>query len=156
MLDKLKSLTELFKTLGGDEPLVDAGGERLAVASLLVHAATADGQMDEVEKDRLKNILQSHYRLDEGDSDTLIDEATASEAEAVEIYGFTRVIQTNLAQEERQSIIRLMWQIAIADGEIHEFESNLIWRTAELIGVSARDRVHLRQDVLAQAEPDNG
>jgi uncharacterized tellurite resistance protein B-like protein len=33
----------------------------------------------------------------------------------------------------------------MADGVLHEFESNLVWRAAELLGVSTRDRVRLRK-----------
>jgi uncharacterized tellurite resistance protein B-like protein len=29
----------------------------------------------------------------------------------------------------------MMWEIACADGHITEFESNLIWRAADLLGV---------------------
>ncbi len=37
----------------------------------------------------------------------------------------------------------MLWEVVMADGVIHEFESNLVWRTAELLGVSTRDRVTL-------------
>jgi uncharacterized tellurite resistance protein B-like protein len=30
---------------------------------------------------------------------------------------------------------------------VHEFEGNLVWRAAELLGVSTRDRVTLRKAV---------
>jgi uncharacterized tellurite resistance protein B-like protein len=41
----------------------------------------------------------------------------------------------------------MLWEVAMADGVVHEFESNLVWRSAELLGVSTRDRVTLRQQV---------
>ena len=34
---------------------------------------------------------------------------------------------------------------SVADGIVHEFESNLVWRASELLGVSTRDRVRLRK-----------
>jgi uncharacterized tellurite resistance protein B-like protein len=43
----------------------------------------------------------------------------------------------------------MMWQIAYADGIADEFEANIIWRAADLLGVSTRRRVQLRQGVLA-------
>jgi hypothetical protein len=30
---------------------------------------------------------------------------------------------------------------------VHEFEENVVWRVAELLGVSTRDRVLLRREV---------
>jgi len=42
-----------------------------------------------------------------------------------------------------------MWEIVYADGKPDEFEANIIWRAADLLGVSSRQRVALRQLVLA-------
>ncbi|VAW15273.1 hypothetical protein MNBD_ALPHA09-92 [hydrothermal vent metagenome] len=155
MFDSLKSVVETLKAFGAEgagEARNDAAKVRLAVASLLVRAATIDGHLDGSEASVLRDLLKSHYRLDEGESEALFADAREREAEAVDIYSFTRQIQTTLAREERQAIVRLMWQVAAADGVIDEFESNLVWRTAELIGISTRDRVFLRQEVLAEIE----
>jgi uncharacterized tellurite resistance protein B-like protein len=34
---------------------------------------------------------------------------------------------------------------------VHEFEANLVWRAAELLGVSTRDRVLLRKAVASRS-----
>jgi len=44
-----------------------------------------------------------------------------------------------------------LWEVVLADGIVDEFETNLVWRVAELIGVSTRDRVTLRKMVEARA-----
>jgi tellurite resistance protein TerB len=36
-----------------------------------------------------------------------------------------------------------------ADGRVNEFEHNIIWRAADLLGVSTRQRVELRQRIAA-------
>jgi uncharacterized tellurite resistance protein B-like protein len=38
-----------------------------------------------------------------------------------------------------------MWEIVYADGRVTEFEDNLLWRAADLLGVSSRERIELRQ-----------
>jgi uncharacterized tellurite resistance protein B-like protein len=43
----------------------------------------------------------------------------------------------------------MMWQVVYADEHVNEFESNIIWRTADLLGVSSRQRIELRQRVAA-------
>ena len=48
----------------------------------------------------------------------------------------------------------MLWEIAFADGSVDEFEENTIWRIAELLGVSTRDRVLLRQRVAEQTPRD--
>jgi uncharacterized tellurite resistance protein B-like protein len=41
----------------------------------------------------------------------------------------------------------MMWQIVYADGRRTEFEDNVIWRAADLLGISSRERIELRQSV---------
>jgi uncharacterized membrane protein YebE (DUF533 family) len=57
-----------------------------------------------------------------------------------------------LDDEGRHRIIEMMWDIAFADGTVDEIEENVVWRIAELLGVSNRDRVLLRQKVAAETQ----
>jgi uncharacterized tellurite resistance protein B-like protein len=41
----------------------------------------------------------------------------------------------------------MMWEIAYADGRVDDFENNLIWRVADLLGISTRERIELGQRV---------
>ena len=42
--------------------------------------------------------------------------------------------------------------MAYADGILNEFEENVVWRVAELLGVSSRARVSLRQEAKDEAD----
>jgi uncharacterized tellurite resistance protein B-like protein len=44
----------------------------------------------------------------------------------------------------------MMWEIAYADGDVDEFERNLIWRAADLLGISSRDRIELGHRVASR------
>ena len=48
----------------------------------------------------------------------------------------------------------MMWQIAFADGRVTEFEDNLIWRAADLLGVSSHERLALRERIAKSPKPD--
>lgn len=45
-----------------------------------------------------------------------------------------------------------MWEIVFADGRMNEFEDSAVWRAADLLGISTRDRVELRRSVAAQSK----
>jgi uncharacterized tellurite resistance protein B-like protein len=45
----------------------------------------------------------------------------------------------------------MMWQIIYADGRADELEDNLVWRAADLLGVSSQERIELRRRVAASA-----
>ncbi|MEO6014314.1 MAG: TerB family tellurite resistance protein [Devosia sp.] len=119
---------------------------RLAVAALLVHLAAVDGSTKDEERLVVRNTLMDYYALDESEVDRLIAEATRRDADAVDLYRFTSSI-TSLPEEERIEIVRMMWQVVFADKQNHELEDNMVWRVAELIGVSARQRTILRNQM---------
>ncbi|MEH0070441.1 TerB family tellurite resistance protein [Pannonibacter sp. Pt2-lr] len=152
MLDAFKRFIKDV-TFGDSDNLTFAEDDhRLAVAALLVHVISVDGEVDDVEKTKLTTILKTHYSLSDAETAELVALATDKDNEAVDMYGFTSVLKRKLEEDERQKIIELMWQLVYADGHVHEFEDNTIWRVSELLGVSSRDRIALRQKVAREQE----
>ena len=125
------------------EPAALNHDPKLAVAALLVHLAHVDGTVTPEEKSAVRGALQDYSGLTESEVETLVTEATRRDTESVDFYRFTSAI-TQLPEEERIEIIRMMWQVVFADDKNHELEDNMVWRIAELIGVSARQRTILR------------
>ena len=150
----IKTLGQVLDNLmSGDRPEGETDGPdatRLAAAALLVHASTIDGYVDEAEADRLQEVLKAHYELSDEQMHELIVAAERTERDAVDIYTFTSKLKKALPEEDRLRIIEMMWEIAFADGEIHGYEENLIWRTAELLGIPSRERIRARKKVEAQ------
>jgi uncharacterized tellurite resistance protein B-like protein len=120
---------------------------RLAAAALLFHATAVDGIVSEEERTKLREILERRFSLDEDDTNDLLAAAEAADSEAVDLYGFTSVLKRHLDEAERERIVSMMWELVYADGKVHEFEDNLIWRVAELLGVSSQARIRLKQAV---------
>jgi uncharacterized tellurite resistance protein B-like protein len=147
-----EALNRLF---GKTEAQPDLHDPKLAVAALLVHLAAVDGAMGTNEKQAIRGALMDHYDLDEPSVDKLVREAARQDAEAVDFYKFTSGL-TRLDMNDRIEIIRMMWTVVFADRKNHELEDNMVWRIAELIGVSNRDRTILRNQVRGRAEEDAG
>jgi uncharacterized tellurite resistance protein B-like protein len=152
MLDLLKSFVS---DLTGGEKHPARFGEndyRLAAAALLIHASTIDGNMAAPERAKLRDLIKSRFALDDAATDELIDMGTLAEHEAVDLYHFTSLINRSLDEAGRLGIVEMMWEIVLADGHVTEFEDNLMWRAADLLGVSSRDRIALRQRVAGAQE----
>ncbi|HEV7346669.1 MAG TPA: TerB family tellurite resistance protein [Devosia sp.] len=128
------------------DEIQSAHDPKLAVAALLVHLAAVDGQMKDTERAVIKRALMDHYDMDEAAVERLVREAAQRDAEAVDFYRFTSGL-TQLEMEDRIEIIRMMWTVVFSDDKNHELEDNMVWRVAELIGVSSRDRTILRNQV---------
>ena len=138
---------------GGKEPArYDARDYRLAAAALLVHAAAIDGNIADVERERLHGVIKQHFKLDDESTDELIAEATVADENAVDLYRFTTQLNRTLEGAERARIVEMMWQVVYADGVVTEFEDNLVWRAADLLNVSREERIALKGQVAAQSD----
>jgi uncharacterized tellurite resistance protein B-like protein len=124
---------------------------KLSVAALLVHLAAVDGSIKDAERQAIRGALMDHYDLDDQSVERLIKQAAQRDAEAVDFYRFTSGI-TQLPMQDRVEIIRMMWTVVFADRQNHELEDNMVWRIAELIGVSSRDRTVLRNQIRGRAD----
>ena len=150
MFDALKNFVA---EISGTAPLTrrfDEEDYRLAAVALLIHVASVDGKTDLAEQRRLRTIIGERFGLDQKAAMELIAAAEQSDREAVDFYHFTSVLKRALDDDGRQKIVEMLWEIAYADGAADEFEENTIWRIAELLGVSTRERVLLRQHVAGR------
>ena len=129
---------------------------RLAAASLLVHAAMIDGGMSDIERANLHVLVSRCFNLDHAAADALIAEAIAADQEAVDLYHFTSLLNRSLDEAGRRRIVEMMWQVVYTDGQVTEFEDNLIWRAADLLGISSRERIELRQRVTGGGRGGEG
>jgi uncharacterized tellurite resistance protein B-like protein len=150
LFDAIKSFVADLANAAKQAGDLDDQDLRVATAALLVHAAAIDGDISDAERDKLQNLLKLRFELDDDGAKALIAQATAADDKAVDLYHFTHLLNGSLDGNERLRVIEMMWTIAYADGAVSEFEDNLIWRVADLLGVSAAERIALRHRVAAQ------
>ena len=156
MLDSLRNFVSEL-TGGQKHPArFEENDYRLAAAALLIHASTIDGNMNGTERDRLREVLKSRFALDDAATEELIDISTLAENEAVDLYRFTSLLNRTLDEAGRLGIVEMMWEVVFADGRVNEFEDNLIWRAADLLGVSSRDRIAIRRRVAGEKAESGG
>ena len=156
MLDSLRNLVSEL-TGGQKHPArFEENDYRLAAAALLIHASTIDGNMNGTERDRLRGVLKSRFALDDAATEELIDISTLAENEAVDLYRFTSLLNRTLDEAGRLGIVEMMWEVVFADGRVNEFEDNLMWRAADLLGVSSRDRIAIRRRVAGEKAESGG
>src|ERR1700692_738027 len=151
MLDGLRQfIADVVPPAAHQDRTFDDTGYRLAATALLIHVISLDGEPTEVERRKLHSLIESRFGLDRGAADQLIASATLVEGEAVDLYHFTSVIMRSVDEVGRLRIVEMMWELVYADGEVSEFEDNVVWRAADLLGVSSRDRIDLKHRVAAQ------
>jgi uncharacterized tellurite resistance protein B-like protein len=146
----LEQIKRLFAELDGGakhSSHFNADDCRVAAAALLVHVATLDGDLTVQAREKLRALLRAQFSLTDALTDELIEAAAAADREAVDFYHFTSLLMRTLNEQGRLRVVEMLWEIAFVDGAVSEFEDNVMWRVADLLAISSRDRIALRQRV---------
>jgi uncharacterized tellurite resistance protein B-like protein len=123
---------------------------QLAAAALLVEAARLDQGFAAAERSRIEELVVERFGLAEDEAADLVGEAEQMASESVQWQGFTRAIKDGFDYDERVEIIEMLWEVAYADGELHDFEASLIRRITGLLYVADRESGEARKRVLAR------
>ena len=127
---------------------------RLCSAALLVHVLSADGVVTDEEETMLRAIVRDKFELTEAEAGKLYEQAQAAAHDSVDLYSFTSTLKNTLDEEERIKLVRHLWDVVYSDGQMHEMEDNVVWRIAELLAVSSRDRVLAKRDAARGVSTD--
>ena len=129
---------------------------QLAAAALLVEAARMDGDVADAELDTIHMLLRERFALSDAEASALLAAARDSAEAAAELWSYARVIKDRFDAEERIALVEMLWEVAYADGVLHDYEAHLLRRIAGLIYVSDRDRGAARKRVLARLGLEGG
>ena len=130
--------------------LFEASDLQTAISKILVRTAKIDDEFLILEEEKILELLSSYFGLNSDDSQSLLKIAIIEEEKSSDVYNYTNVIKKELALNDRKKIIEMMWQIIITDENFDPYENNLVWRVAELIGISTRERVQIKKDFLSE------
>lgn len=122
---------------------------QIAVSKILVRTAKIDDEFHILEEQKILELLAKYFSLNDEDSKNLLELGISEEKSATDLYAYTNTIKKSLELSERKKIIEMMWQIIVTDDNFDPYENNLVWRVAELIGISTRERVQIKKDFLS-------
>lgn len=156
MLDRLRHfIIDVISPEAPEHPSFDETGCKLAATALFIHIISLDGEPADVEIRKLHELIETRFGLDAGTANKLITSATLAEGEAVDLYQFTSVLMRSLNDDDRLRIVEMMWELVYADDHVSEFEENVVWRAADLLAISSRDRIKLKNRVgSTRSAPD--
>ncbi len=118
-----------------------------ALGALLVRLARADENYTEDERARIDRILGLRYGLSPFEAAAVRTDAEELETNAPDTVRFTRALKEAVPLEDRMSLMEALWSVALSDNDRDPREDAMIRVTADLLGVSDRDRAIARQNV---------
>ena len=107
----------------------------LTAAVLAYEVARSDGEISDTELNVLMeeiNIISAKVGKDQSEILKIIE---IYSEDSVSFYEFVHDINQNYSKEEKISLLKFVWKIAYADGQIDVNEEKLIRRLADLIKI---------------------
>ena len=118
------------------------------LCGLMIEAAFTDGQIDESEVTKIKLSLINVFAEDPKEVNLVLEEAIKNKNNSKSLYHYTSFINKNYDEDKKLLLIETLWEIILSDGEIHDFESNLIRRLAGLLYISDVNSGNARKRAL--------
>lgn len=121
---------------------------QLAAAALLIELSRADYQRDAEEQAAIEQALARRFDLQPQQLQELVKLAEEENQEATSLYQFTNLIKENYSADQRYELVKMLWEVAKADGEISKYEDFLIRKIADLIYVPHSEFIRAKLEVL--------
>ena len=122
-----------------------------AIAALLVEAARGDDIYTDEEKARTDHMVMTQFSLSADDAAGVRTKAEEAQAEANDLYGFSRVVKDKLDYEGKCQLIEDMWVIALSDADKAPYEEMIIRRLVGLIHLEDIDSAAARRRAEGRA-----
>ena len=126
-----------------------------SIVSLLVEAASIDGDIGDDEKNKILSILVHQLKLDSLKAKEILEETISVSGEQIEIWSKTNNIRSELDYEERLNILELMWEIVLVDDVLDVFEAQLMRRVSGLLYISDVDSGNSKKRALLKIKNNN-
>ena len=109
----------------------------------------ADHKITVEEEKQVKLLLNEVTDLGE-DIDVLFEQAKQGVEDANDLYQFTKVINAQASLDEKINLLKGLWLVALADGDLDAYEDHRIRRISELLFLSHSE--FIQSKLAAQAE----
>ena len=144
MITKINQLLNSF--IVEESPEYD---NTLAIVCLLCEVCLADKNHTKEEELAIIHTLQKLVNINEEKATELLKAAMQEVKTSHSVFDFTSKL-TDLDAEMRIALIKAMWEVAYADGELDLMEEALIRKVAALIYVNHSDFIRTKLAVIPE------
>ncbi len=106
------------------------------LCGLMIEAANTDGDLDNREVEKIKNLLINTFQEDLDNVNSMLEKAILNRNNSKSLYYYTSKINKNFSDEKKLLLLETLWEIVLSDGELHDYETSLIRRLSGLLYIS--------------------
>ena len=131
----LKSLKNIFAS----DQILNSETENKEIdilSGLMIEAANTDGEVTQEELNKISHSLINVFKEDPKVVEISLTKAFENRDNSKSLHYYTSKLNKSYSNENKIKLIEVLWEIILADNEIHDFETNLIRRLAGLLYIS--------------------
>jgi len=123
---------------------------RIATCAIMVEIANSDDEFTDGERARIVEILSEKFDLSDDEAHELIEIAEERIKKSIDIWGFTKTINTVFTEDQKVRVLEAIWEIIYADGQLSQHEDSLIHKLSYLLGLKHKQLIDAKLKVLGK------
>ena len=132
MLQSLKNIFSVDQSLN-----IETKNTEIDILSgLMIEAANTDGEVTQEELNKISYSLINVFKEDPKAVEVSLTKAFENKDNSESLFYYTSKLNKSYSNKNKIKLIEVLWEIILADNEIHDFETNLIRRLAGLLYIS--------------------
>ena len=147
MFQNLKNIFEKVKQENNSE--VEIIEEEIhAVLSLLIEACKVDGIVSDNEIEKITDLLINKFHLEPSKAKNAVNFVLEKANEKVEIFTDIKVVLDTMDHEERIKVVEMLWGVVLADGNVDDYESNLMRKISSFLHLSSFETAEAKKRAM--------
>jgi uncharacterized tellurite resistance protein B-like protein len=106
------------------------------LCGIMIEAANIDGKIDQIEVNKISKALIEIFNEKPTEVEIELNKCLDELDQHKSLHFFTSKINKSFSSQKKLILIEILWEIILEDGELHDFESNLVRRLAGLLYIS--------------------
>ncbi|MBL6685232.1 MAG: TerB family tellurite resistance protein, partial [Flavobacteriaceae bacterium] len=95
-----------------------------------------DGKITQEELNKISHSLINVFKEDPKIVEESLNKAFENKDNSKSLYFYTSKLNKSYTDDQKIQLLEVLWEIILADNELHDFETNLIRRLAGLLYIS--------------------
>ena len=120
------------------------------LCGLMIEAANSDGDIGAEEIKKIRETLINIFKENPDKVDTVLDQSIKNRNNSKSLYYYSSKINKNYSDEKKILLIEILWEIVLADGQVHDYESSIIRRLSGLLYISDINSGNARKRALSK------
>ncbi len=122
----------------------------VALCVLLLEAAHVDGECSDAELEHIILTLSRETGIPRQEIDELIALSQRERNDAIDLFHFTRYMNTNYTRDEKIKVLESVWRIIHVDAQLEAHEDHFAHKLANLLRLTHSDLIGAKLNAKEQ------